>query len=126
MNPYHHLIARHIKPYVESCISKKSHGKNVISFPHFHSVKISMLILNSNSSPSIKGKWTGTFTYGPEFGRALYGQSERFILELKDEGNGRFTGKCVEYQNDGESSIAVVEGMITMQEITFHKQYIGE
>ena len=70
----------------------------------------------------VSGQWQGEFKYGPEYAPGM--EPVSFRLVLKDIGEGRFEGKCIEL--DGASAnpeIGEVKGYMEKSFISFTKEY---
>ncbi len=72
----------------------------------------------------LSGQWFGCFTYGPEYGDLLDGQSVSFSLLINQVFNNKFKGQTIELEGIGTSEeIARVEGFIENRFISFVKEY---
>ena len=71
---------------------------------------------------SLGGQWVGYFSYGPEYGKELYGQKVEFRLFLDDLGNGEFAGKCIDTKGS-DFQTSIIKGFVVEDFINFFKEY---
>ncbi|MBP6688199.1 MAG: hypothetical protein KA160_10110 [Lacibacter sp.] len=79
---------------------------------------------SSDGTPSMNGKWTGYYEYGPLYGDQLYGEKVSFQLNLNDLGDDTFEGVCQDMEGIGsEKGVAKIKGFINDNFISFTKEY---
>jgi hypothetical protein len=73
-------------------------------------------------STIINGQWEGYFEYG--FNYIAQGEKVKFRLTLKDIGQGKFRGECIELEgHEYNPGIATINGFIEASFISFTKEY---
>jgi|GEM_PF-765257 len=73
---------------------------------------------------NLSGQWFGCYTYGPEYGEFLDGQSVSFSLLISEVFNNKFKGQSIELEGIGASEeLARVEGFIENRFVSFVKEY---
>jgi hypothetical protein len=75
------------------------------------------------NASSLKGHWTGEFSYGRSY-EEWYGTKERFEITIEQSDMNGFTGRCVDTESiTGQYIRTAIKGFFDQGFISFTKEY---